>query len=255
MAPASEERGKGPGSDEPQPPGASGSASEPPRPSPRLQSLHAAAELAVQRVHERVGRSAAAVRHRDAGPFFGGAATDPAVPSDPDLPSDPDARSELGPPHAPEPRAASEVHPEPEGPPERSRVVVRELVVRHGGARVHVVATLRLGERSGRGTAEMSDTRSGLWRGIGEATLAALDDLVGSPLLVGIDRITVASREEPPTVRVLLTADLGAGEETLIGASLLHDDPGLAVMRATLDALNARIEPLPGRAEAAAAAS
>jgi hypothetical protein len=119
---------------------------------------------------------------------------------------------------------------------------------------VQVVATLAFGERAGTGTADVHATRSGLWLGVGEATLEALNELVGSDLQVGIDRITVASREEPPSVRVLLTVLSDAGEETLLGATLLRDDPVQAVMRATLDALNGRIERLLRAASLAAAA-
>jgi hypothetical protein len=33
------------------------------------------------------------------------------------------------------------------------------------------------------------------------------------------------------------------GEEPFLGAALIHDDPDRAVMRATLDAVNRRVEP------------
>jgi hypothetical protein len=263
-------------------------ASLPSRPSSGRRSLHETAELALQRVHERVGRPSAAARRLDAGPLFGATGKDPEVLADPEAPADPEvltepeadasaaprsgpepgadagSRSEPGAPLDTEPPSAPAIHRSVrqrdeerrglEGTDERTRVVIRDLVVRRNGVRVQVVATLALGDRAGCGTAEAPATLPGLWRGVGEATLAAVDELAGSALQVAIDRITVASGEEPPSVRVLLTAKLDADEETLLGATLLHEDPAPAVMRATLDALNGRIEPLLRATRAAAAA-
>jgi hypothetical protein len=248
----------------------------PPGSATARRSLHETAELALQRVHERVGRVSAAGRRPDVGPLFERTeqdpetSADPPAPAEPQVPADPEvpaadlpagadpssgvgSRSEPDPSPDPEGPAASGTPLGPDEPSERFRVIIRGLVVRRGGSRVQVVATLAFGERAGSGTAEVPATRSGLWLGVGEATLEALDELVGPDLQVGIDRITVASHEEPPSVRVLLTALFGAGEETLLGATLLHDDPVQAVMRATLDALNCRIEPLLRTARLAAA--
>jgi hypothetical protein len=244
MAPTPEAGEHGPGSRDPgaaQPPD---TASQPPGPRSGRPSLHETAELALQRVHERVGRPGLPARRREAGPLFDGSEPGSEPRSDPEPRPDPGARADLDPRPGPGPLPGSVSPPGGDDRPERARVVIRNLAIRRSGIRVHVAATLALGGRSGCGTVEALNTSPGLWRGVGEATLAALDELAGSGLRVAIDRITVASGEEPPSVRVLLTAQLDAGEETLLGATLLHEDPASAVMRATLDALNGRIEPL-----------
>jgi hypothetical protein len=126
----------------------------------------------------------------------------------------------------------------------RVRAAIRDLVTRHGDDDVEVTATLEVGDRRGRAAVRAVPTRRGIWRAVAEATVAALRELTGDHLRAGVDRISVASHEDPGTVTVVLTVLSDRGEETLLGASLLRDDPQSAVMRATLDALNRRVEPL-----------
>jgi hypothetical protein len=126
----------------------------------------------------------------------------------------------------------------------RVRAAIRDLVTRQGDDDVEVTATLEVAGRRGHAAARAVPTRRGIWRAVAEATVAALRELTDDHLRAGVDRISVTSAEDPGMVTVVLTMLSDRGEETLLGASLLRDDPESAVMRATLDALNRRVEPL-----------
>jgi hypothetical protein len=126
---------------------------------------------------------------------------------------------------------------------ERVRAAIRDLVTRHGERDVEVIATLQVGERQGRAEARAVPTRRGVWRAVAEATVGALAELTGDHLHAGIDRVQVTTHDDAPMATVVVTMLSDRGQETLLGASLLRDDPEAAVMRATLDALNRRVEP------------
>jgi hypothetical protein len=125
----------------------------------------------------------------------------------------------------------------------RVRAAIRDLVTRQGDDDVEVTAILEVAGRRGRAAATAVPTRRGVWRAVAEATVGALRELTDDHLRVGVDRISVTSNEDPGMVTVVLTVLSDRGEETLLGASLPRDDPESAVMRATLDALNRRVEP------------
>jgi hypothetical protein len=125
----------------------------------------------------------------------------------------------------------------------RVRAAIRDLVTRQGDRDVEVTATLEVGDRRGRSVARAIPTRRGVWRAVAEATIGALGELTGDQLQAGVDRVAVSSQDDPAMATVLVSVLSDRGEETLLGASLVRDDPEGAVMRATLDALNRRVEP------------
>ncbi|MFA9429859.1 hypothetical protein [Egicoccus sp. AB-alg2] len=126
---------------------------------------------------------------------------------------------------------------------ERVRAAIGDLVTEHGAAAVSVTATLSHGGREGRGAVGALATRRATWRAVAEATLHALQDLTGGRLRAQVERVTVNTAEDPGTVSVVLAVLSERGEETLLGAALVREDAERAVMRATLDALNRRVEP------------
>ncbi|MFP4636596.1 MAG: hypothetical protein ACLFRD_12095 [Nitriliruptoraceae bacterium] len=129
------------------------------------------------------------------------------------------------------------------------RAAIRDLDVHRGETEVSVTVRLEHEGRSGQGFRRAVATRPGIARAIAEATVEALRSLVGSQLLVGIDHVAVRPSGEPAAATVVLTLLAGRSEDTLLGSALLGDDPDRAVMRATLDALNRRVEPLLAAAE------
>lgn len=126
----------------------------------------------------------------------------------------------------------------------RPRPVITELDARVDGLDLVVTATLRLGGRVGTGQARGLRTRRGRWRAVSEATIDALGPLTDARLRAHVDHVTILSYTELAHVSVSVTLLTDRGEETFLGAALIRDDPDRAVMRATLDAVNRRVEPL-----------
>lgn len=126
---------------------------------------------------------------------------------------------------------------------EAARAAIRHLDTQIDVSDVRVTATLAHGGRSVTGEASSVPTRKGILRAVAEATVSALRQLTGDRLVVGVDSVVASVAGEPPMATVLVGIVTEAGEETLLGSSLVRQDPERAVMRATLDALNRRIEP------------
>jgi hypothetical protein len=125
----------------------------------------------------------------------------------------------------------------------RRRAAIRDLVTRQGERDVEVTATLEVAGHRGCAVARGLPTRRGVWRAVAEATLGALGELTGDRLHAAVDRVSVTSNDDPAMATVVVSILSDRGEELLLGASLVRDDPEAAVMRATLDALNRRVEP------------
>jgi hypothetical protein len=211
-----------------------------PKPTTARPSLKETAERAVEGVHRGAGRARSTARRPGVDALFDGSDREPDTPESDDSGPTPDA----------EEAAVAEEGAVVLHAASRHRVAIRELVTTQGEWRTHAVAELTLGDRIGRGTSEAIATDTGLWRAIGEATLAGFLELSPSGWRAVIDRITVAPHGHPPMATVVVSAWFDRGEEALLGAALLHDDPRRAIMHATLDALNGRVElvGLPGGA-------
>jgi hypothetical protein len=122
------------------------------------------------------------------------------------------------------------------------RAVIRDLRSRTEADGVMVTATLDYSGRLAEGRSTGVPTTRGLLRTIAEATMMALGELTGQRLRAQIDRVSLAGCD-PTTVTVVVTQLSSRGEELLLGASIVRDDVEHAVMRATLDALNRRVQP------------
>jgi len=128
-------------------------------------------------------------------------------------------------------------------PRDRYRAAIGDLVTQQGGAALSVTATLEHNGRRARAAVDGLATSRGRWRAVAEATVGALGDLTGGRLQAAVDRVTLDTAEDPVTANVVLTVMFDRGPEVLVGAAVVRDDPERAVMRATLSALNRRIEP------------
>lgn len=125
----------------------------------------------------------------------------------------------------------------------RSRAAISELSADPIGDELDVTATLSLSGRSVTGRARGIRTRRGRWRAISEATLDALGSLSADRVRGHVDHVTVLTFADLAHVSVSVTLLTDRGEETFLGAALVREDPDRAVMRATLDAVNRRVEP------------
>ena len=122
------------------------------------------------------------------------------------------------------------------------RAAIRNLDTHIDISDIRVTATLSHRGRTVTGEAHSVPTRQGILRAVATATADALRELTGDRLVVSVDAVHVSVSGEPPLATVTAGVVTERGEETLIGASLVRDDPERAVMRATLDALNRRVE-------------
>lgn len=136
--------------------------------------------------------------------------------------------------------------PDQPAAPDRSlsgapRAIIRDLLVTRSRDQVEVTAVLGIGEREVAGEATGPASAQGALRASAEATLEALSVLTGGLLHAGIDHVTVSQGDDVEAATVVLTVLSEEHAEELLGAALLRGEPELAVMRATLDALNRRI--------------
>jgi hypothetical protein len=122
------------------------------------------------------------------------------------------------------------------------RPAIRDLSSRNDGVTITVTARLEHDGRMVAGEASGAPTARGLRQAIAAATVAAVGELTRTPLRAQVDRVSVGGGD-PEAVSVVVSLLSGRGEELLLGAAIVRDDVEHAVMRATLDALNRRVEP------------
>lgn len=120
-------------------------------------------------------------------------------------------------------------------------------------ARMHLVSsgldvsasvTLSSGERTAVGEARGAASQSGVHRAVASATLRAVEELVDGLVRFELEHIEVTPMGSERTVLVSMTLLTGRGTERLTGAAGVREDVRQAVIRATLDALNRRLEML-----------
>jgi len=122
------------------------------------------------------------------------------------------------------------------------RATITRFDVQRGDHRVQVTVGLRQGASTAEGVARAAPTVRSEQRAIAEATASALQQLTAAPLLIAVDRVDVEPAANPARALVTLTLMADRGEEELIGVSLVRGQPERAVVRATLDACNRRLE-------------
>lgn len=127
-------------------------------------------------------------------------------------------------------------------PRSSARPSIAKMHLVSAGLDVTASVTLASAERTAVGEARGSATSSGVHRAVALATLRAVEQLVGDSVRVELEHLDVTPMGTERTVVVLLTLLTGRGGETLTGAATVRDDVRQAVIRATLDALNRRLE-------------
>jgi len=110
------------------------------------------------------------------------------------------------------------------------------------GLDVTASVTLASSGRTATGEARGLASQTGVHRAVATATLRAVEELVGGVVRVELEHLEVSAMGNERTVVVLLTLLTDKGSEPLTGAAAVRDDVRQAVIRATLDALNRRLE-------------
>jgi hypothetical protein len=132
--------------------------------------------------------------------------------------------------------------PEPNAPGSRLSITRMHLV--SSGLDVTASVTLQHGDESSVGAATGTATQSGVHRAVALATLDAVESLLGASVRFELDHIDVTQAGSDRTVVAGVTLVSTRGNERLTGAAVVREDVRQAVIRATLDSLNRRIEKL-----------
>lgn len=170
---------------------------------------HAVAQAASRMVHERFGT----LLHRDQVQIV----------------EDPEVEPEL---------------PLPAERPGRPAIVRTDLVT--SGRDFNATVILSAHERAVSGYARGAPTGPGMQRAVAQATLKAVERLVGDSARIELDYVDVSQSGQDRTILVSLTFISERGVERLAGSAVVRDDESAAVVRATLDGVNRRIEMLLG---------
>lgn len=138
------------------------------------------------------------------------------------------------------------VDPAPSLPAQRSahRPSISRMHLVSSGLDVTASVTLSSGEGQATGEARGAASQTGVHRAVATATLRAVELLVEGQVRVELDHLEVTPMGTERTVVVALTLLSSRGAERLTGAAAVREDVRQAVIRATLDALNRRLEVL-----------
>jgi hypothetical protein len=136
---------------------------------------------------------------------------------------------------------------------DRFRPAIRRMHIISSGLQVAAEVTLSVGksaraigpaipETSAIGRAEGTATQSGVQRAVATATLRAVEELLGGKARFELDLVELTPTGRDRAVLVALTMLSTNGSEKLTGVAGVREDVRQAAIRATLDALNRRVE-------------
>ena len=124
----------------------------------------------------------------------------------------------------------------------RPEIVRTDLVT--SGMEFSATVVLSSQSRAATGDAHGAVTSSGMHRAVSQATLRAVERLTRDATRIELDQVSVTQVGTERAVLVVLTMVSSSGVERLAGSAVVRDDESRAVVRATLDAVNRRLEAL-----------
>ncbi|MFL6138608.1 MAG: hypothetical protein ACJ74O_12495 [Frankiaceae bacterium] len=126
----------------------------------------------------------------------------------------------------------------------RPRPAIQRMHLVSSGLDITATVTLTHEGRSSGGECIGTATQSGVQRAVAAATLRAVEGLLGHRVRFELEHVEVAPIGRDRTALVSITMLTAAGGEKLTGAAAVREDARQAVIRATLDAVNRRVERL-----------
>jgi hypothetical protein len=145
----------------------------------------------------------------------------------------------------------AEVHPpttvdEVDVPHQRvaGRPAISRMHLVSSGLDVTATVTLTSDGRTAAGESRNSASPTGVQRAVATATLRAVEELSGDIARFELDHLEITQLGSDRMVVVALTMLSSRGTERLTGAAAVREDVRQAVIRATLDGLNRRLETL-----------
>jgi hypothetical protein len=145
---------------------------------------------------------------------------------------------------APAPGAAPAAAPAATRVASTGRLVIERVQLVSAGLGVSVSVTLRSGDRAVIGEAEGAATTLALNRTVAEATLRAVETVVGQDVRFFVEHVELAATGDERTALVVLSMLTDRATQRLSGASVVREDVRQAVIRAVLAAVNRRVEPM-----------
>ena len=163
-------------------------------------------------------------------------------------PPAPAAAPEAAPPEPAAPKPAAEPGPATAPAPvtvsSTGRLLIERVQLVSAGLGVSVSVTLRSGDRAVVGEAEGAATALALNRTVAEATLRAVESVVGPDVRFFVEHVELAATGDERTALVVLSMLTDRATQRLSGASVVREDVRQAVIRAVLAAVNRRVEPM-----------
>ncbi len=205
------------------------------------RGTHVAATPAVQAAVADIEERIAAVE-AVAGPELSvvpsAPATEPPAAGPPVAPAQPAAAAAPSQP-AVEPAAAQDGPTQALRPP---RLLISRMQLVSAQLGVAAEVSLTRDGRSYTGAADAAATATSVHRAVAQATLRAVESCIGSSARFELEHLASTTLGADKAVVVEISMITRHATERLTGISAVRDDPRQAVIRATLDALNRRIE-------------
>lgn len=174
-----------------------------------------------------------------------------SVPARPTLTAVPGYRDDVG--LAPEPDVPVETAeivtdaPGEDGaletvPARGARILIQKMQLVSAGLGVSTEVTLTWQNQTFPGEASAAATPTSVHRSVAQATLRAVEGVVGGRARFELEQLELNQLGPDRAVVVVISMLTRVGSEKLTGVSVIREDVRQAVIRATLDALNRRIE-------------
>lgn len=125
-----------------------------------------------------------------------------------------------------------------------SRILIQKMQLVSAGLGVTTSVSLSWQSQVFTGEAAAAATPSSVHRSVAMATLGAVEGVVGGRARFELEQLEVNQLGPDRAVVVVVSMLTRIGSERLTGVSVIREDVRQAVIRATLDALNRRIESL-----------
>jgi len=127
-------------------------------------------------------------------------------------------------------------------PSRGSRILIQKMQLVSAGLGVTTSVSLTWQQETFGGEASAAATPSSVHRSVAQATLRAVEGVVGSRARFELEQLELNQLGPDRAVVVVVSMLTRIGSERLTGVSVVREDVRQAVIRATLDALNRRIE-------------
>jgi hypothetical protein len=128
--------------------------------------------------------------------------------------------------------------------PNGRRPVISRMQLVSSGLDVTATVSLTYLDETVRGESTGTATQSGVHRAVATAALRALEQLVEAKARFEVDHVEVTAGAPDRTVIVSVTMVSSGGTDRLTGSAVVREDVRQATIRAALDAVNRRLEPL-----------